>query len=56
VNGDIDLTWTQYAGDNLTGEGDFNGISLVTKPVPEPATLALLGAGWVGVLLARRRK
>lgn len=56
-SGNITITWAQNLLDNQGGgEGDFNGMSLVTVSVPEPCTLALAGLGLSGLLLARRRK
>ena len=40
----------------LSGEADFNGLQLVTVPVPEPGTLALAGVGLVSLMAFRRRK
>jgi hypothetical protein len=36
--------------------GWFDGELSTSEPVPEPTTLALLGAGLVGIALSRRRK
>jgi len=56
-DGTISGTWGD-PGNNplsgLSGEGDFNGLQLVT--VPEPSTIALIGLGIGGLLCLRRRK
>ena len=39
-----------------TGAAEFNGLQLVAVSTPEPATLALLAAAAMGLLLLRRRK
>lgn len=49
-----------YLGVPSTGtpnntEGDVNAIQLVPLPAPEPASLAVLGLGGLGLLLRRRR-
>lgn len=48
------------AGNLPNGQGPyditFNSLSFAPAPVPEPASLALLGIGFVGLMAARRRK
>jgi hypothetical protein len=55
-NGDITINWgavnNPFSGN--TGEGDFNGLQLVT--VPEPSSIALIGLGIAGAFFLRRRK
>lgn len=52
INGDLTYTLTAYSGDFF-----FRGSTLAvqTRSVPEPGTLALLGAGLIGLALMRRR-
>lgn len=60
--GTLGITWTvtpggtvQAVGEN--GEsGSFNGLQLVSTPVPEPLTLGLLSIGGMGLLLLKRRR
>lgn len=50
ADGFLDVTITSIFGDFYVGK------STLTVQVPEPATLALLGFGLVGIGMARRRK
>lgn len=40
----------------VTGPGSISGTSQITNQVPEPATLALLGAGLLGLAAVRRAR
>ena len=51
----IDLTPRLNAITGQTGEANFNGLQLVSEPIPEPASLGLLAAAGAGLLARRRR-
>jgi hypothetical protein len=56
-SGNITGTWDGQFTNAITGqsgEGDFNGLQLVTL-IPEPSTFALLGLGLTGLAFVRRR-
>ncbi len=55
-SGNISGTWGAVNNPNsgLSGEGDLNGIQLVS--VPEPSTMALFGLGVASLFALRRRK
>jgi hypothetical protein len=55
-SGDITIDWGAVNNPNsgLSGEGDFNGLQLVT--VPEPSILALVGMGSGMFAFLRRKK
>jgi hypothetical protein len=52
-----EITFSQFETGSLNSSGVFTpGVDLTVGPVPEPATLALLGFGAVATLLRRRNK
>ena len=53
--GFLDHRWINNAYDRLTSAQRLYGLSGVFTVVPEPATMALLGLGGLGMLLGRRR-
>jgi hypothetical protein len=55
--GTITGTWSAVTNTNsgLGGEGDFNGLQLVSTTVPEPTSMALLGLPGLALLARRRR-
>lgn len=57
-NGNLEPDWLRI-GTDIVGGTTFNAAFSLTgdvQSVPEPATLALIGLGLVGIALARRRK
>ncbi|MEX2320202.1 MAG: PEP-CTERM sorting domain-containing protein, partial [Saccharospirillum sp.] len=52
ANGMLDVAVTSLWGDFYLG----NSVLSVITEVPEPGTIALLGAGLFGLFIARRRK
>jgi hypothetical protein len=58
-NTPINDNWVSQDRDNQTGtshEGAFGGTNVPQNPVPEPASMLLLGAGLVGLAARARRR
>ncbi len=60
-SGTLAITWANTPAEvtpigSNGQDGTFNGLQLISAPVPEPFTLGLMGMGGMGLLLLKRRR
>jgi hypothetical protein len=53
--GNYSYTGTEYGYSGFSGQIDLTSMTLDTRSVPEPGTLALFGVGLLGLTLVRRK-
>ena len=53
ASGTLGVNWITTPGKS---EGDFNGLQVISTAVPEPASMGLVGAGALGLLLLGRKR